>query len=69
MASFYVHAYEEEVEEEERCCRCDRRLKSAYSVSYDGVVAKYRICPGCRAWLESAFGVKQASGGTGKPGG
>lgn len=69
MPSFYVHGYEEQVAEEEQCCRCSLQLKGrgAYAVSYDGVVAKYRVCSGCKSWLESAFGVRGVEGGAGKP--
>jgi hypothetical protein len=67
VPGFFVHGYEEQVEEPGDCDRCACKLKSAYLVSYDGIIAKYRVCPACRAYLETAFGIREGGGGTGKP--
>lgn len=69
MPGFFVHGYDAEFEGEGTCDRCERVLKgkSAYHVSYDGVVAKHRICAGCLSHLRQAFGITEAGGGPGKP--
>jgi hypothetical protein len=68
MASFYVHGYEETVAEAGTCDRCSRKLSSAYLVSYDGIIAKYRLCAGCHSYLVASFGgAETPPGGPGKP--